>query len=338
MIDHFGTPERARPEHEAGVPAQQRALPVHEVGHAGLRHLRRRAAGLRHRPPGQPRVPGARRARRRKGGVYYPDTLVGTDSHTTMINGIGVVGWGVGGIEAEAGMLGQPVYFLTPDVVGVNLTGALREGCTATDLVLHRHRAAAQGKGRRQVRRVLRRRHRVAVDCPTAPPSPTWRRNTARPWASSRSTTRRSTTSAAPAAPKSEIDAFETYFQAQGLFGIPKRRRDRLHAGRRARPRHRRAVPGRPEASAGPYRARQREEQFADCSASRPPRTASTSRRAARAFHVGSGDGDATRSRARPVRLARRASRRWPATAELDDRHDAERRSASAIDDATATC
>ena len=71
-----------------------------------------------------------------KGGVYYPDTLVGTDSHTTMINGIGVVGWGVGGIEAEAGMLGQPVYFLTPDVVGVNLTGKLPEGCTATDLVL----------------------------------------------------------------------------------------------------------------------------------------------------------------------------------------------------------
>jgi len=71
-----------------------------------------------------------------KDGVYYPDTLVGTDSHTTMINGIGVVGWGVGGIEAEAGMLGQPVYFLTPDVVGVHLKGKLREGVTATDLVL----------------------------------------------------------------------------------------------------------------------------------------------------------------------------------------------------------
>ncbi len=68
--------------------------------------------------------------------VYYPDTLVGTDSHTTMINGIGVVGWGVGGIEAEAGMLGQPVYFLTPDVVGVELKGKLIEGVTATDLVL----------------------------------------------------------------------------------------------------------------------------------------------------------------------------------------------------------
>jgi aconitate hydratase len=71
-----------------------------------------------------------------KDGLYYPDTLVGTDSHTTMINGIGVVGWGVGGIEAEAGMLGQPVYFLTPDVVGVNLKGKLHPACTATDLVL----------------------------------------------------------------------------------------------------------------------------------------------------------------------------------------------------------
>jgi aconitate hydratase len=71
------------------------------------------------------------------GDVYYPDTLVGTDSHTTMINGIGIVAWGVGGIEAEAGMLGQPVYFLTPEVVGVHLTGALRECVTATDLALH---------------------------------------------------------------------------------------------------------------------------------------------------------------------------------------------------------
>jgi len=71
-----------------------------------------------------------------KEGIYYPDSLVGTDSHTTMINGIGVVAWGVGGIEAEAGMLGQPVYFLTPDVVGVHLKGRLSEGVTATDLVL----------------------------------------------------------------------------------------------------------------------------------------------------------------------------------------------------------
>jgi aconitate hydratase len=78
----------------------------------------------------------ARGVHKTKNDVYYPDSLVGTDSHTTMINGIGVVAWGVGGIEAEAAMLGQPVYFLTPDVVGFELTGQLREGVTATDLVL----------------------------------------------------------------------------------------------------------------------------------------------------------------------------------------------------------
>jgi aconitate hydratase len=71
-----------------------------------------------------------------KDGVAFPDTLVGTDSHTTMINGLGVVGWGVGGIEAEAVMLGQPLYIVTPRVVGVRLSGRLREGVTATDLVL----------------------------------------------------------------------------------------------------------------------------------------------------------------------------------------------------------
>ena len=70
----------------------------------------------------------------KKHNVYYPDSLVGTDSHTTMINGIGVVGWGVGGIEAEAGMLGQPVYFLTPDVVGSSKANCARR---------HRHRPGA---------------------------------------------------------------------------------------------------------------------------------------------------------------------------------------------------
>jgi aconitate hydratase len=70
-------------------------------------------------------------------GLYHPDTLVGTDSHTPMVNGLGVVAWGVGGIEAEAGMLGQPIYFLEPDIIGVHLKGQLKEGATATDLVLH---------------------------------------------------------------------------------------------------------------------------------------------------------------------------------------------------------
>lgn len=71
-----------------------------------------------------------------QGVVLYPDTLVGTDSHTTMVNGLGVVGWGVGGIEAEAAMLGQPVFILTPEVIGLHMTGQLKEGVTATDLTL----------------------------------------------------------------------------------------------------------------------------------------------------------------------------------------------------------
>ena len=72
----------------------------------------------------------------KQGPVAFPDSLVGTDSHTTMINGLGVVGWGVGGIEAEAVMLGQPLYMLMPEVIGFELTGELQPGVTATDLVL----------------------------------------------------------------------------------------------------------------------------------------------------------------------------------------------------------
>ncbi len=93
----------------------------------------------------------------------YPDTVVGTDSHTTMINGLGVLGWGVGGIEAEAAMLGQPMSMLIPQVVGFRLSGALREGSTATDLVLTVTEHAAQEGGRGEVRRVLRPRRRGAV-------------------------------------------------------------------------------------------------------------------------------------------------------------------------------
>ena len=90
--------------------------------------------------------------------VVYPDSLVGTDSHTTMINGLGVVGWGVGGIEAEAVMLGQPIYMLTPEVVGFKVTGKLPEGSTATDLSVSRHPNVAPKRGGGQVRRVLRLR------------------------------------------------------------------------------------------------------------------------------------------------------------------------------------
>ena len=95
-------------------------------------------------------------------GVAFPDTLVGTDSHTTMINGLGVLGWGVGGIEAEAAMLGEALSMLVPQVVGMRLTGALPQGATATDLVLTVTEIAAQDRRRRQVRRVLRRGRSVA--------------------------------------------------------------------------------------------------------------------------------------------------------------------------------
>ncbi|MFT3804157.1 MAG: aconitate hydratase AcnA [Burkholderiaceae bacterium] len=153
--------------------------------------------------------------------VYYPDTLVGTDSHTTMINGIGVVGWGVGGIEAEAGMLGQPVYFLTPDVVGVNLTGKLREGCTATDLVLTitemLRKEKVVGKfveffGEGTASLSVPDRATIANMAPeygaTMGFFPVDEKTLNYFDGSGRT--------------KEEIDAFGSYFKAQGLFGIPK--------------------------------------------------------------------------------------------------------------------
>ena len=152
--------------------------------------------------------------------VYYPDTLVGTDSHTTMINGIGVVGWGVGGIEAEAAMLGQPVYFLTPDVVGFEFTGRLREGVTATDLVL-------------TVTEILRKEKVVGKfveffgegTSSLALPDRATIGNMAPEYGATmgffpvddktidyfKGTGRT----------KTEIEAFEAYFKAQGLFGAP---------------------------------------------------------------------------------------------------------------------
>ncbi|MBP8119953.1 MAG: aconitate hydratase, partial [Burkholderiales bacterium] len=156
-----------------------------------------------------------------KGGVYYPDSLVGTDSHTTMINGIGVVGWGVGGIEAEAGMLGQPVYFLTPDVVGVNLTGKLREGVTATDLVLTvtemLRKAKVVGKfveffGEGTASLALPDRATIANMAPeygaTMGFFPVDDTTVAYMQGTGRTT--------------EEIDAFASYFKAQGLYGVSK--------------------------------------------------------------------------------------------------------------------
>ena len=157
----------------------------------------------------------------KKDGVYYPDTLVGTDSHTTMINGIGVVGWGVGGIEAEAGMLGQPVYFLTPDVVGVELKGRLREGVTATDLVLAvtemLRKAKVVGKfveffGEGTESLALPDRATIANMAPEYGATMGFFPVDAKTVEYFKGTGRT----------KQEIDAFEAYFKAQGLFGIPK--------------------------------------------------------------------------------------------------------------------
>jgi aconitate hydratase len=155
-------------------------------------------------------------------GVYYPDSLVGTDSHTTMINGIGVVGWGVGGIEAEAGMLGQPVYFLTPDVVGLELTGRLREGVTATDLVLTvteiLRRAKVVGKfveffGEGTASLALPDRATVANMAPEYGATMGFFPVDEKTIEYFRGTGRS----------KKKIEAFEAYFRAQKMFGVPLR-------------------------------------------------------------------------------------------------------------------
>ncbi|ACD21155.1 aconitate hydratase AcnA [Paraburkholderia phytofirmans] len=153
--------------------------------------------------------------------VYYPDSLVGTDSHTTMINGIGVVGWGVGGIEAEAGMLGQPVYFLTPDVVGVELKGKLREGLTATDLVLtvtellRKEKVVGKfveffGEGTKSLS--LPDRATIGNMAPEYGATMGFFPVDEKTIEYFKGTGRTD----------AEISAFENYFKAQGLFGIPK--------------------------------------------------------------------------------------------------------------------
>jgi aconitate hydratase len=131
--------------------------------------------------------------------VAYPDTLVGTDSHTTMVNGAAVLGWGVGGIEAEAAMLGQPISMLIPEVVGFKLTGKMVEGTTATDLVL---KVVEMLREKGVVGKFVEFYGEGLDRCrwPTARPSPTWRRNTARPAASSPSTMKPCATCATPAA------------------------------------------------------------------------------------------------------------------------------------------
>ena len=218
MIDHYGTPqaldlnmklefERNRERYEFmkwGMQAFEtfRVVPpgfgiVHQVN---LEYL-------------------ARGLHRDADGVSYPDTLVGTDSHTTMINGLGVVAWGVGGIEAEAAMLGQPVYLLTPDVVGFELTGALREGVTATDLVLtvteilRKHRVVGKfveffGEGTRSL--ALPDRATIGNMAPEYGATMGFFPVDERTVEYLRGTGR----------PEADIELFEAYWKAQGLFGV----------------------------------------------------------------------------------------------------------------------
>jgi aconitate hydratase len=157
----------------------------------------------------------------KQNNVYYPDSLVGTDSHTTMINGIGVVGWGVGGIEAEAGMLGQPVYILTPDVVGVELKGKLRGGVTATDLVL-------------TITEMLRREKVVGKFVEFCGEGTASLSVTDRATIGNMAPEYGATMGFFPVDERTiqyfegtgrtreEIDAFEAYFKAQGMFGVSK--------------------------------------------------------------------------------------------------------------------
>src|SRR5256714_3956516 len=156
----------------------------------------------------------------KKNGIYYPDTLVGTDSHTPMVNAIGVVAWGVGGIEAEAGMLGQPTYLLTPDVVGVHLKGSLRGGVTATDLVL-------------TVTELMRKTNVVNKFVKFFGEGAAILTVQDRATTANRASDYGSTMGFFPVddatiayfegtgRTKDEIDAFKSYFKAQGMYGTP---------------------------------------------------------------------------------------------------------------------
>ncbi len=228
MIDHFGSPKALDLNMKLEFQRNQERYQFMKWGMGafdtfgvvppgfGIVHQ----VNLEYLARGVHKGPAATSADGKSRKVYYPDSLVGTDSHTTMINGIGVVGWGVGGIEAEAGMLGQPVYFLTPDVVGMELTGRLREGVTATDLVLTvteiLRRAGVVGKfvefcgeGTRTLS--LPDRATIGNMAPeygaTMGFFPVDERTIDYFVGTGRS--------------KAEIEAFEAYFKAQKMFGVP---------------------------------------------------------------------------------------------------------------------
>ncbi len=219
MIDHYGSPNALRMNMELEF---QRNRERYEFLKWGMQAF----DTFKVVPPGigivhQVNLEYLFRGVQIRDGVVFPDTLVGTDSHTTMINGAGVVAWGVGGIEAEAAMLGQPVYMLTPDVVGVELRGALREGITATDLVLtvtellRKEKVVGKfveffGEGAASLNVVDRATiGNMAPEYgatmgffPVDEKTVEYLKGTGRTTA--------------------EIDAFTAYFKAQGLFGMPR--------------------------------------------------------------------------------------------------------------------
>ena len=219
QIDHYGTPNALRQNMELEFQRNQERYQFMKWGMQAF-------DTFKVVPPGigivhQVNLEYLFRGVQKKDGVFYPDTLVGTDSHTTMINGVGVVGWGVGGIEAEAGMLGQPVYFLTPDVVGVELKGKLREGVTATDLVL-------------TVTELLRKEKVVGKFVEFFGEGSASLTVTDRATIANMAPEYGATMGFFPVDDKTvqflratgrtdeEADAFEAYFKAQGLFGMPK--------------------------------------------------------------------------------------------------------------------
>ncbi len=218
MVDHYGTPQaldlnmklefQRNRERYAFMKWGMQAFDRFKVVPPGI--------GIVHQVNLEYLAPGVHR----RDGLVFPDTLVGTDSHTTMINGIGVVGWGVGGIEAEAAMLGQPVYFLTPDVVGVEITGALAPGVTATDLVLRVTELLRQAKvvgkfveffGAGAAGLAVPDRATLANMAPEYGATMGYFPVDAQTVAYLRQTGRDA----------AAVAAFEAYFRAQGLFGMP---------------------------------------------------------------------------------------------------------------------
>ncbi|SBT05859.1 aconitate hydratase 1 [Candidatus Accumulibacter aalborgensis] len=223
QVDHYGTPQALQQNMTLEFTRNAERYQFMKWGMQAFETFRvvPPGVGIVHQVNLEHLFHGVRQQVTPQGRLCFPDTLVGTDSHTTMINAVGVVGWGVGGIEAEAAMLGQPVYFLTPDVVGVELTGCLREGVTATDLVL-------------TVTELLRREKVVGTfveyfGAGASTLSVTDRATLANMAPEYGATmgffpVDEKTVSYMRSTGRSEDDCvlFEAYFRAQGLFGIPR--------------------------------------------------------------------------------------------------------------------